>query len=118
MPFPIRREAASNKNAIVPENPAFEAFVKGQINEQVDKYTAPVKAALGDRSDASIKRSNDASKNFSAKVLPKSVAHIAQESIDAAEPISQKAARVAINTGIAITTNKAVNKSVDWAKKH
>lgn len=41
--------------------------------------TAPVKTALGERSDASIKRSNDASKGLSVKVLSNPVAHIAQD---------------------------------------
>lgn len=118
MPFPLRREAVRTKDATVPENPAFEAFVKGQINAQVDNCTAPVKAALGERLDASIKRSNDDSKSFSAKVLPEPIAPIAQESIDAAEPISQKAARSAINTGITIATNKVVNATIDWARNH
>jgi len=113
MTLPVGKE-----KTIVTRDDAFEAFMKGQIKEQAHKCTAPVKAALGESSDVSIKRSNDASKSFSAKVLPKPVAHIAQESINAAEPISQKAARVAINTGVNLTTNKLVNKTVDWAKKY
>lgn len=103
---------------IVTRDDAFTALMKGQIKEQAHKCTAPVKATLGESSDASIKRSNDASKSFSAQVLPKPVANIVQESIDAAEPISQKAARVAMNTGITIATNEVVNKSVDWVKKN
>lgn len=103
---------------IVTRDPAFVALVKGQVNEQAHKCTTPVKAALEERSDASIKRSNDACKNFSAEILPKPIAHIAQESINAAEPISQKVARIAIHTGINLTTNKLVNKAVDWAMKH
>ncbi|MGL5264225.1 MAG: hypothetical protein ACRDAI_06620 [Candidatus Rhabdochlamydia sp.] len=103
---------------IVTRDDAFAALIKGQINAQAHKCTAPAKAALGELSDASIKRSNDASKSFSAKALPKPVAHIAQKSVDAAEPFSQKAARVAINTGIDLTTNKLVNNTVDWVKKH
>ncbi|KAG6559958.1 hypothetical protein RHABOEDO_000206 [Candidatus Rhabdochlamydia oedothoracis] len=112
MTLPIRKG-----KTIVTRDAAFEAL-KGQINEQAHKCTAPVKAALGERSDAFIKRSNDASKSFSAKVLPNPVAHIAEESINTAEPISQKAAQVVINTGINLTTNKLVNKTVDWATKH
>lgn len=106
-----------NGKTIVTRDAAFEALAKEQIKEQAHECTASVKAALGERSDEFIRRSNETSKSFSAKVLPNPVANIAQESIDAAEPISQKAARVAINTGINLTTNQLVDKAVNWVQK-
>lgn len=106
------------KPALVTRNDAFEELLKGHLKGQVNKCTAPAKAALGAYAGASIERSNASSKEFSAKILPNSAADIVAKSINEAEPISKKAAQTVINTCVTLTTNTLVDKAVSWSKKH
>lgn len=103
---------------VVSRDVRFENFLKEQANSQAKKYTAPIKDDLGAYSDATIEKAASYSKDSSRNTSPVSVANIMTDSVDAAKSSSKKATRILINTCTDLTVSAAVDKAVNWMKKH